>query len=266
MNRLLEIGFQPVGHWRMDADVPTLDLKALAAIRNILYAFVTDGEVKYIGKTTQPLKTRMLGYQRPAPTQTTNIRNNRNIRELLKQGKSVDIFALPDNGLLHYGAFHINLAAGLEDGLIAKINPEWNGQREVENASMITDEATVGVNALNINSTSPIPSDEMISPISDVNPKFTLTLHRTYFNQGFFNVSIDCQHYFGSDLEKINIYCGSEQLQIIGYINRTANTNGTPRIMGGAQLKQWIQKSATEMGSLNVEIVAQNSIRLTVLA
>ena len=61
MNRLLEIGFQPVGHWLLEERGPTLHLRALAESKNILYAFVTDGDVKYIGKTTQPLKVGMLG-------------------------------------------------------------------------------------------------------------------------------------------------------------------------------------------------------------
>ena len=38
--------------------------------------------------------------------------------KLLSKGKSIDIFALPDNGLIHYGGFHLNLAAGLESSLI----------------------------------------------------------------------------------------------------------------------------------------------------
>ena len=44
--------------------------------RNILYAFVAQGEVKYIGKSTQTLSGRMNGYKHPGPTQSTNINNN----------------------------------------------------------------------------------------------------------------------------------------------------------------------------------------------
>ena len=38
----------------------------------------------------------------------------------------IEIHALPDNGLLYYGGFHVNLAAGLEDNLIKILKPEWN--------------------------------------------------------------------------------------------------------------------------------------------
>ena len=66
----------------------------------------------------------MYGYQNPGPSQNTNIRNNNLIKEFLSRGESVDIFALPDNGLLHYGDFHINLAAGLEDSIVSSLKPE----------------------------------------------------------------------------------------------------------------------------------------------
>jgi hypothetical protein len=47
---------------------------------------------------------------------------------LVAAGTSVEIHALPDNdnGLLYYGGIHVNLAAGLEDSLIAALKPSWN--------------------------------------------------------------------------------------------------------------------------------------------
>ena len=128
MNRLVEIGFEPAGHWKLigSAEDLSLELFRHGSQRNILYAFVSDGEVKYVGKTVQPLRTRMNGYRYPGATQGTNIRNNARIKALLRDGAAVDILALPDNGLLHYGQFHVNLAAGLEDNIISVLKPEWN--------------------------------------------------------------------------------------------------------------------------------------------
>ena len=82
----------------------------------------------YIGKTTQKLKKRMYGYQNPGPSQSTNIRNNANIKSILASGTPVELYALPDNGLLHFGAFHLNLAAGLEDSINKELRPKWNIQ------------------------------------------------------------------------------------------------------------------------------------------
>ena len=94
MDRLLEIGFQIVGDWSIREGEIVFELTRMMADKKILYSFVTDGEVKYIGKSIRSLSSRMYGYQRPGPTQRTNIRNQANIKALLGQGKTVDILAL----------------------------------------------------------------------------------------------------------------------------------------------------------------------------
>jgi hypothetical protein len=88
MNRLLEIGVQPAGHWLLEGNQFTFELARHSAQKNILYAFVCDGEVKYVGKTTRTLATRMAGYKRPGKTQTTNINNHRRIRRRLARSRS----------------------------------------------------------------------------------------------------------------------------------------------------------------------------------
>lgn len=125
--RLTDIGFLPVGHWLPDGDGMFADLDSHARSRDVLYAFVVDGQPKYIGKTVRELRNRMSMYRNAGQRQSTNIRNKRLILEAMAAGSVVEIYALPDNGLLHYGGFHINMAAGLEDSLIREINPPWNG-------------------------------------------------------------------------------------------------------------------------------------------
>ena len=92
----------------------------------VLYAFIHHDHVLYVGKTTQTFTKRMMGYKNPGPTQYTNIKNNANIKALLQQTECIDIYALEDMGLMRYGDFQINLAAGLEDDLIKVFQPEWN--------------------------------------------------------------------------------------------------------------------------------------------
>jgi hypothetical protein len=126
LQRLKEIGFRLVGGWSLKGDQPKCTLTDQAKARKVLYAFVSDGTVVYIGKTIQTLQQRMRGYQHPGPTQSTNVKGNKLIREALSANKPVEVYALPDNGLLHYGGFHVNLAAGLEDSLLAMLKPVWN--------------------------------------------------------------------------------------------------------------------------------------------
>jgi hypothetical protein len=66
MNRLLEIGFQPAGHWRLEGDRTPFGPSRHGSQNNILFAFVCEGELKYVGKTTVSLARRMRGYGSPA--------------------------------------------------------------------------------------------------------------------------------------------------------------------------------------------------------
>lgn len=247
MNRLLAIGFEPAGHWLPQADGIVCELSRHSSQRNILYAFVSDGEVKYVGKTVQSLQARMGGYRNPAPSQTTNLKGNARIKALLHSGAAVDILALPDNGLFHYGQFHINLAAGLEDSIIRLLKPEWNG--DAVNGEREPQEAE----------SPPVPQP---TPASH---SFPLVLHKTYFERGFFNVGVEHSDQFGGDRETIEIFCGRNSEPILGFINRTANVNGTPRIMGGVDLRDWFQTRAHEMEQVTITVMASTAIRVEAL-
>ncbi|WP_206036302.1 GIY-YIG nuclease family protein [Crateriforma spongiae] len=238
MNRLLAIGFQLAGHWILDDDGLALQMVRHANQTNVLYAFCCDGDVKYVGKTTQSLASRLYGYRKPSPTQSTNQRNHRLICEHLSAGAAVDIFALPDNGLLHYGDFHVNLAAGLEDSIISILKPEWNGSRTT-------------------------PVEPPCTPVSQTAlADFNFTLHKTYFRCGFFNVSVDYESLFAGDGEQIDIFCGDATSPIIGAINRRANLNSTPRIMGGTLLRDWFQSHASILSDMHVTVQTPNEIRV----
>lgn len=126
VQRLIEIGFRKVGEWKLAANEVMCELASDATSRNVLYAFESEGEVLYVGKTTQLLKDRMYGYQNPGATQRTNIRNNENLRRHLGAGLNVSLFVLPDHGLLKYGGFRLNLAASLEDDIVFQLKPKWN--------------------------------------------------------------------------------------------------------------------------------------------
>ena len=136
--RLIAMGFVLDGEWAAENSQLVCRLQRCAGARNILYAFVMDGMVMYVGKTVGSLSKRMQGYRRPGPSQSTNIHGNQQVRQALESGKRVEIYVLPDNGLLYYGGFHVNLAAGLEDSLVRDLRPPWNGGRKVTNEPRVT--------------------------------------------------------------------------------------------------------------------------------
>jgi hypothetical protein len=242
MNRLLEVGFVPAGHWVMENDKLKYELIRHSTQKNILYAFVCDGQVKYVGKTICALGIRMSGYKTPGKTQTTNINNHRRIKDLLSLGVAVEILALPDNGLLHYGQFHLNLAAALEDAIIKVIDPEWNGGAGEDDANLPE-----------------LPITETTVPTV---ASFSFTLQPTYYRTGFFNVAIEFQKFLGADGETIELFLGNGEQPILGSINRRANKNGTPRIMCGVGLRDWFNSNASVMDSILVEVLSPTAIRL----
>ena len=200
----------------------------------------------------------MASYQNPGPTQSTNIKNNENIKILLESGEAVDIFVLPDTGLLRYGGFHINLATGLEDSLISDISPPWNGKyREKKSARPASSESFAETPSREPDE-APVQSIETNSS----NTTFQFQVRTTYFNQGFFNVPVKYMQAFGSDRDRIEIYCGEGQDLVQGYINRSVNVNNTPRIMGGIQLRQWFRENVEIDNPVNVEVLSPTSIWL----
>lgn len=252
MNRLLNIGFINVGHWTLTNDSLKYQLTSHQTTKNALYSFVTNGVIKYIGKTTMQLTKRMYGYQNPGPSQTTNIRVNRKMKELLLADQPVDIFILFDNGLLKYGDFRINLAAGLEVTLIYQINPIWNfsGKYKLEEDKDSNSEKLIVIN-------------NKVDMTNQGTVTFEVKLGKAYYSQGFFNVAQKYADKFGADKVLIEIHLGDNSKNIIqGYINRTANSNGTPRIMGGKTLSDWIQRHYKQDDILRVDILTNVSIKL----
>lgn len=125
--RIEAIGFRQCGNWLLNqSGEVALDLPELGDRANILYAFVCGDDVMYVGKTTIKLQRRLYGYRKPSSTQSTNQRGHKAINEALQASKTVSVFALPDDGLMTYGGFHMNMAAALEDDLIRKLSPPWN--------------------------------------------------------------------------------------------------------------------------------------------
>lgn len=268
MNRLLEIGFEPAGRWLLKESKLTFELSRHASRKNVLYAFISSSKVLYIGQTRKSLSTRLGGYKKPAPTQRTNLRLHPRIKTLLLSGATVEILALPDPGFLHYGQFHLNIAAGLEASLIAAIAPSWNGGSTTspsagspaDNLGHPVAEACPVVGSNLAPDAVPEQPTESESPIPIAS--FRLVLHRTYYEQGFFNVGVRDADRFGSDGQKIEIFCGESERPIVGWINRTANTNNTPRIMGGEGLKDWFKRNMRTMQEATVIVLSPTAIRV----
>jgi hypothetical protein len=113
MKKLTEIGFKKVGKWSFKDNLLQYELNEKYTTKNILYSFVIENEIKYIGKSVKTISQRLNGYRRPNISQRTNFRLNNLIIEKLRDGKKVEIYLFEDNAELSYKEKKINLSAGL---------------------------------------------------------------------------------------------------------------------------------------------------------
>ena len=124
-NVLIQAGFHDLGEWVRLED-GEFELSAQAPVSPGVYAFVVDGWIRYIGLTQTGLRTRMNHYRRGHVRQKTSARVKGLIKATLAKGKQVKVLIATPEEDSHWNGLPINIAAGLEAGLIRMIRPEWN--------------------------------------------------------------------------------------------------------------------------------------------
>lgn len=92
-------------------------------------------------------------------------------------------------------------------------------------------------------------------------PHFPLKLHKTYYEQGFFNVTVAFDGYVRDEEGPILLLLGAGVV-IEEKIDRHANQNATARIHGGAPLRDWFQQNFACGDVVNVDLSSKEQIRL----
>lgn len=70
-------------------------------------------------------------------------------------------------------------------------------------------------------------------------PTYLLTLGKTYYDKGYFNLGIEIEKFVSKQDCQINLVLGSENNRLVARLTRTANINETPRVFGGIKLRNW---------------------------
>jgi hypothetical protein len=113
-------------------------------------------------------------------------------------------------------------------------------------------------------STQEIQNNSIETSTLDTNNSFVVALGKKYYEDGFFNVRVKYSDQFGYDLSKIKIQLGDNSNNYtIGKINRTANSNSTPRIFAGPLYKKWIQLHFIRGDVFRVDIIEKDFIKLS---
>ena len=255
------IGFKHVGHWQLRADGPVYVLHRLRDAAPALYSFTIGEAVMYVGKTVRTLDQRLYGYKRGGATQRTNTRVRNEIRNALREGHLVDILGFHDPKPGRVGRFTLNLPAALEDDIINTLDPPWNGAKKSRSGALKepilprVDPRIPPKQETQATSKTP-ESVPTVGGTTDC--AFNITVEPTYYRKGFFNVPIAHEHCFSADGEMIEIRLPGHDRPLEARVNRTANNNKTPRIVGGTGLRDWFQET-TEVGGLIRVTVQDNS-------
>ncbi len=246
MQRLTDIGFKKVGNWTLKNGSFNHTIVNHLKSKDLLYSFICEKAVLYIGKTTDTLKNRMNGYKNASGTQKTNIRVKRKIIELLEASKSVEIYILLEDINFTYKNYKLSLASGLEDNLIASIKPEWN---------------FIGNNRIKEQA---IPSeDEKVILENTIDPQVAIKtcefkLGETYFKNGYFNFPSKEKDFLPTKATEVIIILGKNSEFITNGNFCFANKQKQLRVFGKEALKQWFHDNY-EIGALvRIDILKPN--------
>lgn len=91
---------------------------------------------------------------------------------------------------------------------------------------------------------------------------YRLTLHKSYFNHGFFNVPVAfdaCVRRDEGPVSLVLISSAGEQ-RGTARVDRNANPNGTARIFGGTTLRDWFQRRFRQGDHVEVDLSSSETL------
>ena len=252
---LEDIGFLNVGEWKINQDNNRIyfdiDDKYLNEV-HLLYAFAVNETVRYIGITENTLKNRMSLYKsghNEKSSGSTNKNVYKQIKELLENKYTVNIYLLKDVAPCTFGGYEISLATGIEKSLIKAFDFEktlWN-KRGVKNSN-IDKKINNKSNSKNV-----IVMDE------DCKNAYYVTKTATTAHLGgiinFGEVPIESLPNYG---EIVNVYLDDFVSQA-NFINANQQGGNNPRI-NSVNIGRWLTANHINVGNtFHIKICNNNS-------
>ena len=256
--KLVELGFIEVGSWNLSVKnserIDFIIKDEFLGEQDLLYSFVCDETVYYVGKTDITLKSRMTNYKAGIKTGSAGSTNkyvHDKVLNLIKNNKNVKIYILLDNSKLNYQGIQISLASGLEINLIKSFNTEklWNSRGTNSNKNdknlYLTNDVQI-VNKVLINDT-------------ETNNFFKLRLGKEYYTKGI----ISFPKRFENMVPKISGIQVSLIIDNNKPIYATYTFSGQNRKINEIdKLKEWFQNNFNLNDEVNIEIISETEFRV----
>ena len=250
VEKLSNIGFIIVGEWKCSIKSEKeieFNIFQFENEADLLYAFESDGQVHYIGKTEKTLKERMSNYKagRNLTAGSTNKLVYKNILNLINKGKKINIHILLDNAHLSYHGIKISLPSGLESNLIQSFNEFqlWNSRNNLSSFKEIdTTNSTV---------------ETYFENQSNI---FKLKLSKEYYNKGVISIPKRFKNHV-LDTKGVQIKLIIENEKNIIFPTYTISGENM-KINGKSDLKDWFKKHFQLNDIVNIEIISPKEFRV----
>lgn len=92
--------------------------------------------------------------------------------------------------------------------------------------------------------------------------QYALTLYDSYYDKGFFNLGKEFSDALQSQPGTITVLLGRNRQKVTARLDRTAQSNGTPRIHGGRPLTDWFQENFNRGDTITVTVETSSSLHL----
>lgn len=248
---LLKIGFKKAGNWQLNPEnrIKYVVDNEYLILEHLLYAFESEGIVKYIGITEKTLRCRLIHYKNAnekSPTAgSTNKKINKEIKELLLKKTAVDIYILKNIAPCDFYGYEISLATGIEKSLISAfdINDNLWNSRGTKNKNNIAKQKKNNKEIENIN-------------IKLQNNQTVLSLGKEAI-KGWLIFKNDVDEMLPDDSEDMDIFYKDEVIN--GYFTRSFNNKKTN---GYKRLKEIFQNDFKNDNKILVTILNKNEVRI----
>ena len=156
------------------------------------------------------------------------------------------------------------MAAGLEDDLIRKFDPPWNGKERGQTISEEAEREEAEETATEIPDVLDVARIQPeLKASANTSVSFVVTLGPTYYRKGFLNPGIEASRHLGKDGDPIRVRFSNGDETVVSKINRTANRSGAVRIVGGnSQLARWFQENFREGDTVVGRVIDPHTIEL----
>ncbi|NME35611.1 MULTISPECIES: hypothetical protein [Fusobacterium] len=269
MEILSKLGFKKVGEWKKLQNNLYFDVNDFKKENKVVFAFVVNSFVKFISATEDVLEFALNCYVSPKEFEGEEVRVKELILKTLDNGP-VEIYALKNTKF-----FGFKTRFDKQDilKLIKEFNADWNDENLVDRMKKIVGKDRVAIQK-------DVEEKEKIQTIIEEKPEmkevlkpektkkeyesYIFILGKSYLDRGFFNLKTSHSHLVAGDKDEIQIVVGEKQV-ISGRISRTANSSGTPRIIGNKPLKLWFTEHSEVNGEIKITFINKKKIKLEAL-